>query len=370
MAFFSILFKLGVDGSQFETNLKRAQSAGTAFAKDFKKEVGASLASAFAVGSVVAFAQSVVRAADEIGDLAEQLGITTDEVQRLQAASAASGVSFEKISAAVLKMNEARSKALEGDKAALDAFRMLGVSAAELGTASITNSQLVQRVSESFVDLGRPMQLQASVAKLLGGELVKATAAFAALRDLGPINLIAEKDIKALSEFNDRLDTLNRNTKVAAAPYLGMLAGRIEEFNAVADLLKSAGLSGSAANAITALLQANPTGNLLAKGALGLVPQSPGKIPFEGPLPEWGGSVAPAETPIQKAIGDLLLASQGQSQAPGFNLGAAQDPLARIGGFTSFGASQDRVIQNLQEQVRQLSYIARRADETVRALER
>jgi hypothetical protein len=48
----------------------------------------------------------------------------------------------------------------------------------------------------------------------------------------------------------------------------------------------------------------------------------------------------------------------------GFSLGASSDPLARIGGLNQFSGQQDRVITQLQEQVRQLSYIAKNTAET------
>ena len=80
MAILSLIAKLGLDGSTFETGLKRAKS----LTDKFRSSVGAQLGAAMSVAAVTAFAAKVVQTADAIGDLSEQLNISTDDVQRLQ----------------------------------------------------------------------------------------------------------------------------------------------------------------------------------------------------------------------------------------------------------------------------------------------
>ncbi len=64
MAIFSLIAKLGLDGSTFETGLKRA----TSLADKFRYSVSAQLGSALSVASVAAFTSKVIETADAIGD--------------------------------------------------------------------------------------------------------------------------------------------------------------------------------------------------------------------------------------------------------------------------------------------------------------
>ena len=70
MGIMNWLIRIGLDATQVESGLIKARSAGQRFARDFKNEVSGTLAGAFTVGAVAAFAKSVVNMADEIGDLA------------------------------------------------------------------------------------------------------------------------------------------------------------------------------------------------------------------------------------------------------------------------------------------------------------
>jgi len=80
MAIFSLIAKLGLDGSAYESGLKRASSV----TDKFRSSVGMQLGAALSVAAIGSFVSKVVETVDAIGDLSEQLNISTDDVQRLQ----------------------------------------------------------------------------------------------------------------------------------------------------------------------------------------------------------------------------------------------------------------------------------------------
>lgn len=354
-----MLFKIGVDGTHFETGMKRVQSTGTAFAKDFKKEVGSTLAAAFSVGAVAAFGKQVVDVADNIGDLAEQLGITTDQVQILQALAGQTGVKFETMSKALDVVNGKRLDAIETDGQARKSFTSLGISVEELNRGSLDNVTLLERMGASHLKSGRNAETQAALVDLLGMKAFRAADAIAKINELGPIKLISPQDIKDIGQLADTIDQIKRDVIVSVAPEVSFW-GRAAKRAAADDATRKDGFLGF-------LQQLTGKGSILKAGVNELFAD-------QSQLNE----TFPAEPLAPKQIGKLnakdidkakeVAAKQREAAAMSFNLGQAADPMARIGGFTAFGASQDRVIQNLQEQVRQLAHISRNTEETSRVL--
>ena len=107
-----MLFKIGVDATKFEMDLKRVQSLGEKFGNSFKSAVTSKLGQALTVGAVVGFAKSVMDAADRIKDLSDQLNITTNDVQRLQILSGETGIKFDQFASILEKTAKARIEAI------------------------------------------------------------------------------------------------------------------------------------------------------------------------------------------------------------------------------------------------------------------
>jgi hypothetical protein len=146
MGVLSLLVKLGLDASAFEMGVKRAQSVGEKFGNSFKSAVTSKLAGALSVAAVTGFATSIVQAADRVGELSEQLNMSTDDVQKFQMAAQLYGVKFESVASAIGRVNDARTAALSGDKAQLAAFEKLGISVTDLSNASLGSEQVLSRI--------------------------------------------------------------------------------------------------------------------------------------------------------------------------------------------------------------------------------
>jgi len=229
MATFSLTAKLGLDGSTFETGLKRA----TSLTDKFRSSVGAQLGAAMSVAAVTAFAAKVVQTADAIGDLSEQLNISTDDVQRLQVLASQTGVSFETMVKAITKVSQERLKAIEEGGPARDYFKALGFSVAELNDKSLSNIELITKMGHAHLASGKSAQTQAAIMDLLGEKAFKAAGAISKINELGPIDLISKDQIDALGQLADRFDEIQRQMVVSAVPNMNFFADALER--AIAD---------------------------------------------------------------------------------------------------------------------------------------
>jgi hypothetical protein len=169
MAIFSLIAKLGLDGSAYESGLKRASSV----TDKFRSTVGSQLGAALSVAAIGGFLKKVIDTVDAIGDLSEQLNISTDDVQRLQVLAGQTGVSFEAMAKSITAVGQERLKAIEEGGKAREYFKTLGFSVAELNDASISNIDLISRMGQAHKDAGSSAQTQAAMIAILGEKAFK-----------------------------------------------------------------------------------------------------------------------------------------------------------------------------------------------------
>jgi hypothetical protein len=358
MALFSLIARLGLDGTNFETGILRAQGAGQKFAGFLKREVGGAIGGAFTATAILGFAKHVTEVGDRIGDLAEQLGITTDQVQTLQALAGQTGVKFETMAKALDVVNGKRLEAIETDGEARKSFASLGISVNELNKGSLDNVSLLERMGQSHLKAGRNAGSQAALVDLLGIKAFHAADAIAKIQELGPIKLITPQDLKDLGQLADTLDQIQRDVVVSAAPEIGFW-GRAAKRAAADDatnkggfmgVLKTLGLKGSIVKAGFQEMFADQSQLNETFPAEPLAPKEYGK--------------KDSKNKAAKALTD----SNGSTHPMTYNIGQSSDPYSKIGIFTQFGAQQDRVITELRDQKRELAYIRKASETTAKAV--
>ena len=224
MAIFSLIAKLGLDGSAYESGLKKASSV----TDKFRSSVGVQLGAALSVAAIGAFASKVVETVDAIGDLSEQLNISTDDVQRLQVLAGQTGVSFEAMAKSITAVGQERLKAIEEGGKAREYFQTLGFSVAELNDKSISNIDLISRMGQAHKDAGSSAQTQAAMIAILGEKAFKAAGAMAKIKELGPINLITKDQIDSIGKLADRVDEIKRTIILSAVPEINFFADAVE----------------------------------------------------------------------------------------------------------------------------------------------
>jgi len=224
--------RLGLDGSGFVRGLASAKSAAGKFSGDlvgsWSKDIGSKLKSSFGfaaiVGSIGELGRRTIDYADNVGDLSDQLDIATDDVQRLMIAGSRNGIEFETIAKAITHIGDARQKALGGDNKAQQLFARYGVSLKQLADGSMSNVDLLKTLYDTASAAGIGVQEQADLFDLAGKKGARLVATFQALKNLGPVKLLDEQNIKDLSAAKDAFGDLGRQLMTTAAPVAGFWA--------------------------------------------------------------------------------------------------------------------------------------------------
>jgi hypothetical protein len=223
MAIFSFLAKLGLDTTDFQTGIKRAQSSasglGKGISQSLKREnesIKGALAGMFTVSAAKSYFGDLKNIVDEIKDMSELLGVSTDEVQRLQKASAEAGQNFGSVVTAFQRIEQMRAQAMTGDKRASGIFALLGIdpskgSGIEILKAAIDASS-------------RGAQENAAAFELVGKKVTGLKLTMEELQRLGPIKLIDQEQLDAIDSAIKKQEEAIRQMKIAGAPLMATLA--------------------------------------------------------------------------------------------------------------------------------------------------
>jgi len=223
MAIFTFLAKLGLDTTDFQTGIKRAQSSasglGKGISESLKREndsIKGALAGMFTVSAAKSYFGDLKNIVDEIKDISELLGVSTDEVQRLQKASAEAGQNFGSVVTAFQRIEQMRAQAMTGDKRAVGIFALLGIdpskgSGMEILKAAIDASS-------------RGAQENAAAFELVGKKVTGLKLTMEELQRLGPIKLIDQEQLDAIDSAIKKQEEAIRQMKIAGAPLMATLA--------------------------------------------------------------------------------------------------------------------------------------------------
>lgn len=108
------------------------------------------LVGAFSINTVVSFAKGIFDLAGRIEDLSERFGVSTKFIQEWSAVGEESGVTMEDLALDLNKLAISISRANAGNADALEHFRALGVSAADL--KNLTPEEIWTRISHSSME--------------------------------------------------------------------------------------------------------------------------------------------------------------------------------------------------------------------------
>jgi hypothetical protein len=354
MGILSMLVKLGIDSTQFEMGIKRAQGLGERFGTTFKGAVASKLGAALSVAAIAAFTKNVIESADKIQDLSEQLNLTTDQIQRLQILAGETGVTFDKFGSVLAKFEQIRLKATSGDQDALRTLQSLGFTTEQLYDIQLTTIDGAVKAAEAHKNSGKSAETTAAMIEIYGLKLKTAASALADYNTTSQRTLISSSDIDVLAKANTLLDEQLRIVKALASPVIA--AG----ITATAEALKRG---------------TKPTENFIQR--LERTNKAVKSI-YESRMPD----EALARIVQQRIAADRQTSTGGPANPPPigtpqfervkgdkFSLGGSQDPLARIGGFSGFQGAQDTVIRQAIEQTLQLKMIVKNTDKTSRNTE-
>lgn len=237
---------LGLDTAQFSEGIANAQKAGSGFASAFTsigKTValaGAAMA-ASAGAAFVTFGAQALNAADDIGDAAARIGVSTEAFQTLQAAFVSAGGTPELMTAALDKLNVGlgQFQATGGGPAAA-ALERLGL-ASKIASGEISNSeQAMYAITKAMEGVSSPAEKAALSSKLFGKaagpEMLEVLAAGEAglrgfaeeAKRLGMV--LSDEEATQLSEMKLKLDRFTFSLNKLATVFAGRALISVGQF--------------------------------------------------------------------------------------------------------------------------------------------
>jgi len=358
MAIFSLLAKLGLDGTSFETNLKKSQS----LAKSVGRDISGTLAGIFAVDKLAEFGLKAIETAGKLQDLSTQLGVSVEFLQEMQFAADLSGSSLDEVSSALEKITIARGKALGGDQSLLDAFARFKVTASEIKSAKIEDIFL--KIGRAFEGDANPQNLLTPFRELAGrgaGALIPAMAS--GLSDAADqakrLGMIMSTDvIDTLDEANDRVDIMRKTMEAGTGSFLAKV---IEPAFRQLDAL-GAGIQGF-------------FGAMFAEGRAGFQIENffqqfaqARRAALDEMDTELEGK-REARNKRAEVRRKIEMTPEGEKLKTVAVSAATGDQLARTGGFTAFQSNMDRYFGSVRTQAQDIRDIARHTERTAKAVE-
>lgn len=160
---------LGLSTAAFETGLKKARgglSSFASFAKSAGMVAGAALV-AMATGVGLAL-KGMLEKADQMGKMAQSVGVPVEELSRLAYAAELSDISIEQLGTALKKQSRGMSDAAGGTGAAADAYERLGVAVTNSDGTLRSNTDVMADVADRFAGMEDGAQKTALAMQIFG----------------------------------------------------------------------------------------------------------------------------------------------------------------------------------------------------------
>lgn len=240
---------LSADTAEFTSGLSKAERAGQRTGAAIAKSLGGiktvlgGLLAGVGVSTLAALASRALEYASSLGEVAQQLGITTDELQEYRYAASQAGIEQETMDKALAKLTLTIGKAATGSKQQIAIFDELKIKYRDVNDQVRTAGDLMPEIADALKGIEDPARRAAVETALFGkaGQqldtlLSGGSAAMNELRDaaheLG-IVLSAEQIRKA----DDTADKLAAIKQVLEARIAGVVADNATSILDLADAL-------------------------------------------------------------------------------------------------------------------------------------
>ena len=153
---------LGLDSAEFEAGTKRARSNAKAEVSAIQREfdrlkgIGSTLAGIWAGSEIVAAGKRALDYASSLGEVAQQLGVTTKDLQTYRYAATQVGVSQEEMDKGLSKLTRTIGEAKAGSKAQATTFRELGVAVQDANGRVYTAGELMPKLADAIARIKDP----------------------------------------------------------------------------------------------------------------------------------------------------------------------------------------------------------------------
>jgi phage-related minor tail protein len=123
------------------------------------------------VGALAAFTKNAIDAVGGLGELADQLGVSTDALQALSLASTQAGISGEELQRGLAALTRKIADAATGEQTAATAFQRLGVAFQDAEGKARPTEAVLTDLAEKLKDIENPAE-RAAVATAMFGDRI------------------------------------------------------------------------------------------------------------------------------------------------------------------------------------------------------
>lgn len=265
-------YVLGFDTVSFRKGATEAEVRVQRMERNFKRSFGAinagfaGFASAFSVGILTAGIKKALDYAGSLGEVSQQLGVTTRDLQVFRYAAGQVGVGQEQLETGLQKLTITMGKVAAGAKAPAAALKAIGVSVDELkgkDTGEVFRiiadglAKIPDRAQRAAVEVALFGKSGAQLDNLLAGGRKALDELAQAAEKLGIV--LGDEQIQRADEAADKLEAVKT---VLAANVAGVVADNATSIVSLAQSLASL------TSAIVHFLGSNPQAALAIIGAL------------------------------------------------------------------------------------------------------
>lgn len=247
-----LVVQLSADSARLQRDLDKAQSqinryqarTNAAF-NDAAKKIGAAVgvAAVAAAAGLGVLVKNAIDAADELGKLSQKVGISVEELSKLQYAAKLAEVDTAALQTSLVKLSKSAIESKDGIGDAAEAFKALGVDLLDANGNLKSTDQLFLDTADAFAKFADgPEKAAAALAifgkagadmiPLLNGGAAAIKAAGVELETFGGV--IKQRTAEAADKFNDNLDKLKTTSSALGSqiaadllPELGIFTDRL-----------------------------------------------------------------------------------------------------------------------------------------------
>jgi hypothetical protein len=211
----SLVVDLSADTAKFQSDMGRAAHVADRHMASIKSSINAGVAtiaaSAAAAGSaLILLTRNAINAADDINKMSQKVGMSVENLSRLQYAAELSDVGIEGLAIGLKKLSVNMLEAASGSKEANQGFAALGISVTNSSGQLKSSDQILKEVADRFARIEDGAGKTALAVKLFGRSGA----------DLIPLLNQGAAGMKAMADEADRLGiTISRDTAKAAEEF-------------------------------------------------------------------------------------------------------------------------------------------------------
>jgi len=181
-------------------------------------KLGLAFGAGAAVAAITNFTKASIEMAGRTADMAEQTGLTVEQLQAFQASAMEMTGGMKAAEVGLVAFRSAQDEALEGNKTTIAAFQKLGISLEDIANKS--TPQLLEAVAKGYKSVGDFGALvdifgKVKAAKLEGALIALADNGFGGMiKKADEAGLVLEDDLVAqLDQVGDAMDRLGIRSK-------------------------------------------------------------------------------------------------------------------------------------------------------------